>query len=488
MNELLKISATDIAARIAKKEISPSEVLEIHIERIEQVNPSLNAMVEDDFVRARKLAHEQTELLAKDNSSLPPLFGVPFTVKEMFSYAGMKRTGGSIHHKNDVMDWDATVVSRMKKAGAIPMGTTNVPELGFWFESFNPVYGRTNNPYNFGRTCGGSSGGEGALLGAGATPLGLGSDIGGSIRMPAAFCGVFGHKPSRYLLPLTGHFPFSRDDFKNMVGGKYPFTSMGPMTRKASDLYTMTKILMGSDGIDLETVKNPILGERTHEWADRKVLICPSPVFHRARSTDDEMAQVVRNCGKLFEELGAHVEELDPRFFVRGTDLWFSALQSSKGKKLYQTLRGPNKNLSIGKELLKVALGRGDYTFPNLIVSLGEMFDKSEKDFTEDLAALQKMKHELDEKLGEDGILLIPPHPRVAPKHRAPLWSPFDFIYAGFFTTTGHPATVAPMGLNPEGLPLSVQIVSRHMNDHLTLSCAEFLETTFGGWQPPQAF
>lgn len=486
MNELLKISASEIASRVAKKEVSPSEVLEAHIERIEQVNPALNAMVEDDFVRARKLAHEQTELLAKDNSSLPPLFGVPFTVKEMFSYEGMKRTGGSIHHKNDVMNWDSTIVARMKKAGGIPLGTTNVPELGFWFESFNPVYGRTNNPYDLGRTCGGSSGGEGALLGAGATPLGLGSDIGGSIRMPAAFCGVFGHKPSRHLVPLTGHFPYALEEFKNLTGLKYPYTSMGPMSRKASDLYDMLQIMMGADDHDQETMKKPVLEERTQEWAGRKVLICPSPVFHRARSTDDEMAQVVRNCGKLFEELGAHVEELDPRFFVRGTELWFAALRSTKSKNLYETLMGPNEHLSIGKEVLKVALGRGDYTFPNLMVSLGEIFDTRKKDFTEDLAELLKMKLTLDEKLGEDGILLIPPHPRVAPKHRAPLWSPFDFIYAGFFTTTGHPATVAPMGLNAEGLPLSIQIVARHMKDHLTLSCAEFLETTFGGWQPPQ--
>lgn len=403
----------------------------------------------------------------------------------MFACEGMKRTGGSIHHKNDVMTWDATVVKRMKEAGAIPMGTTNVPELGFWFESFNPVYGRTNNPYDLSRTCGGSSGGEGALIGAGASPLGLGSDIGGSIRMPAFFCGIFGHKPSRYLLPLTGHFPFGLDEFKNLKGPKYPYTSMGPMTRRASDLYPILKILMGNDDFDQETLTNPRLENLTQKWAGKKVLLCPSPIFHRARKTDEEMAQVVRNCGKLFEELGAHIEELDPRFFVRGTELWFAALSASKYKNLYEVLMGPTEHLSIGKELLKIALGKGDYTLPNLIVSLGEVFDNDKKDFTDQLQALHKMKIELDEKLGEDGILLLPPHPRVAPKHRAPIWSPFDFIYAGFFTTTGHPATVAPTGLNSEGLPLGVQIVARHLKDHLTISAAELIEATLGGWQPP---
>lgn len=485
MDELLKLSAFEIAAKIANKEISPTEVLEAHIARIEQVNPLLNAMVEKDFLRARNLAKAQSEeLIHTKGSSLPPLFGVPFTVKEMFAYRGMKRTGGSIHHRNDVMGWDATVVARLKQAGAIPMGTTNVPELGFWFETFNPVYGRTNNPYDTSRTCGGSSGGEGALLGAGATPIGIGSDIGGSIRMPAFFCGVSGHKPSRYLLPLTGHFPYSLEETKSLRGKKYPYTSMGPMSRKASDLYPLLKIMMGPDGYDQETMVNAKLQPLTQQWEGRKILICPSPAFHQARRTDEELAQVVRNCGKLFEQLGAKVEELDPRFFVRGTELWFSALKAAKNKDLGEILMGSAEHLSISKELLKVALGRGQYTLPNLIVSLAEILDTRQGDFNEELAALEKLKNELDKKLGKDGILILPPHPRVAPKHRSPLWSPFDFIYAGLFTVTGHPATVVPTGLNPQGLPLGVQIIARHMNDHLTLSCAELLESTFGGWQP----
>lgn len=487
MNELLKLSATEINKRVIAKEVSPSEVLEAHIARIEQVNPSLNAMVEDDFVRARKLAQEQTEQVVKDNSNLPVFFGVPFTVKEMFAYEGMKRTGGSIHHKNDVMNWDASIVARMKKAGAIPMGTTNVPELGFWFECYNPVYGRTNNPYDLGRTCGGSSGGEGALLGAGASPLGVGSDIGGSIRMPASFCGVFGHKPTRHLLPLTGHFPFSPEDFKTtLLGQKYPFTSMGPMSRRAVDLYPMMKILMGSDDIDQETMKNPSLPELTQQWQGRKVLICPTPVFHKARGTDDELSQAVKNCGKLFSELGANVEELDPRFFVRSVELWFAALKHSKNRHLYETLMGPTEHLSIGKEILQLTFGKGNYTLPNLIVALAETLDTGKKDLSEELQALAKMQKDLEEKLGPDGILILPPHPRVAPKHRAPLWSPFDFIYTGIFTTLGLPATSVPMGLNEDGIPLGVQVVAGNMKDHLTLSCAELLESTFGGWQPPK--
>ncbi|MNK12109.1 Acylamidase [compost metagenome] len=486
MNELLKASAFELADKIAKKEVSPTEVLDVHIHRIEEVNGDLNAMVENDFVRARKLAHEQTERLAKSTQHLPPLFGVPFTVKEMFSYAGMKRTGGSVHRKFEVMDWDSTVVARMKKMGAIPMGTTNVPELGFWFETHNVVYGRTNNPYDVKRTCGGSSGGEGALIGAGASPMGLGSDIGGSIRMPAFFCGITGHKPSRYLLPLTGHFPYGQNDFQNLTNNLYPYTSMGPMARRASDLYPLTQILHGADGFDPMTLKDPRLDFPVKDWSKVKVFIMPDPVFHGASRTSEELQQSVRNCGKLFEELGAQVEELDPRFFVNGISLWFNALASTKNKQFHEILRGPQESFSFGKEMLKLAIGKPNYIFPNLMVALGEILDpRKNPDFTKGLEALGKMHMALEEKLGDDGILILPPHPRVAPKHRAPLWTPFDFIFTGIFNMLGVPATSVPTGLNSEGLPLGVQIVAGYLKDNLTLSCAEFIESTFGGWTPP---
>lgn len=484
MNELLKLSALELAAKISSKEVSPSEVLETHIARIEEVNPKLNALVEKDFERARATAEAQTEELAKSTSRLPLFFGVPMTVKEMFAYEGMRRTGGSIHRRHSVSDYDATILARLKEAGANPMGSTNVPELGFWFETFNPVYGRTNNPYDLTRTCGGSSGGEGALIGAGASPMGIGSDIGGSIRMPAFFCGIAGHKPSRKYLPLTGHFPYTKDGFTSLADDKYPYTSSGPMARKSADLYAMMKVMMGADPLDPATVTAD-LEEMTQEWAGRKILICPSPSFHLARSTDNELSQVVRNCGNLFAELGAEVEELDPRFFVRATELWFAALSSTRHKSFFQTLKGQRESFSFGAEILKIVMGRGDYTLPNLFVAASEAFDLGKKDLSEELAALEKMRLELDEKLGPEGLLLLPPHPRVAPKHRAPLWSPFDFIYTAIFTTTGHPASVVPTGLTPDGLPLGVQIIGPYGKDHLTLSCAEFLESIFGGWVPP---
>lgn len=488
MNELLTLSAHQIAERVAKKEVSPMEVLEAHISRIEEVNPVLNAMVEDDFVRARMLAKEQTDQLSKNSSDLPPLFGVPCTVKEMFAWNGMKRTGGSVHHKNDVMDWDSTLVERLKKAGAIPMGTTNVPELGFWFETYNKVYGLTRNPYDSDRTPGGSSGGEGALIGAGASPMGIGSDIGGSIRMPATFCGIFGHKPSLHLLPFTGHFPYSREEIKDVfVGEKHPYTTLGPMTRRARDLYTMMDIMMGPDGWDQTALSGFKLKERPNDWSKMKVVICSDPVFHGARQADFELVQMVKNCGKLFEEIGADVIELDPRFFVRSAELWFAALNDTKSKNFADALKGPDAKISWGKEFLGLLIGKGNYIFPNLVVAFAESLQRTPKDIAEELIAMEKMKQDLMALLGNNGILILPPHSRVAPKHRQPLFSPMDFIYTGIFTTLGMPATSVPMGLNEEGIPLGVQVVANPLNDHLTLACAEFLEHTFGGWVPPRA-
>ncbi|MBO9665865.1 MAG: amidase [Bdellovibrio sp.] len=489
MNDFLKLSAFELAAKIKSREITPSELLDLYIARIELVNGPLNAMVENDFVRARVLASEQTAQVAKNNSNLPPLFGVPFTIKEMLAVTGMKRTGGSIHHRHDVMDFDATIVKRIKEAGAIPLGTTNVPELGFWFETFNPVYGRTNNPYDLDRTCGGSSGGEAALLGAGASPFGLGSDIGGSLRMPAFFCGVYAHKPSANILPLTGHFPFMNEDFKRLVDDKVPYTALGPMARKATDLYPLIKLMMGPDGIDTNTTQTT-LKPLDQNWSNKKIVICPSPAFHGTRSIDAELVQQVKNCGTLFTELGAEVVELDARFFVHAKDLWFSALKSVKSKNLFEMLFHDSPT-SLGVEFFKTIFGKGNYTLPNLIVSVAEKAElkfKKTTDFSEDMKKLEQMKMELAEILGDNGILILPPHSRVAPKHRAPMWSPFDFISTGIFTTLGMPATVIPTGLNDKGLPLGVQVVARKGNDHLTLSCAEFLEQTFGGWVPPQIF
>lgn len=486
MSELLQLSASELARKIASREVTPTEVLEAHLDRIEEVQPMLNALVQDDFGHARETAEEQTQFLAKTKKPLPPFFGVPCTIKEMLAYKNLKRTGGSIHHRDEVMDYDSAVVERLREAGAVPMGTTNVPELGFWFETFNVIYGRTNNPYDVTRTSGGSSGGEGALIGAGASPFGMGSDIGGSIRMPAFFCGVFGHKPTNKLVPLTGHFPFSREDMATLKGDKYPYTTLGPLARRAEDLFPLMQVLMGPDQYDQATLHNIQLQKKVTDWSQVKVFTLPSPSIHGASAVSYELEECVKKAGQLFHELGATVEELDARFFVKAVHLWFSALQATKTGSFLEMLRGSQENFSVGKELLKMMIGKADYTFPNLIVAAGEKISDSTRDVAAAMRDLAELKQQLLQKLGPNGVLILPPHSRVAPHHRAPYLTPFDFIYTGIFTVLETPATSVPMGLNEDKLPLGVQIVSSPLNDHLNFSCAEMLESTFGGWVMPE--
>ena len=237
-------SAMDLSRMLRNRSLSPVELLEAHIKRIQIVNPHVNAFVENRYETARMEARAAEKVLRKaDPDSLPPLLGIPCTIKEFFAIEGMGWTGGLLSRKGMTASADSTAVSRLRAAGAIVMGTTNVPEGGLWMETYNKIYGRTRNPWNPERTCGGSSGGEGALVAAGASPFGIGSDVGGSIRIPAAFCGTVGHKPSGRLLPNTGHFPPA-------IGDAGAYLCSGPLCRRVEDLMPLLRVLAGPDGED----------------------------------------------------------------------------------------------------------------------------------------------------------------------------------------------------------------------------------------------
>jgi len=183
MNPVIQLPVSTLAKRIRHGELSAVEVVDAHIERIQRINPALNALVADCFDSARQEAREADALVAASASpeALPPLLGVPFTAKEFMKAAGMPHTAGSVHRVGVVADGDAPVITRMRDAGAILLGLTNVPEGGLWMETYNAVYGRTNNPWDLRRTCGGSSGGEGAIVAAGGSPIGVGADVGACV-------------------------------------------------------------------------------------------------------------------------------------------------------------------------------------------------------------------------------------------------------------------------------------------------------------------
>src|SRR4051812_38877312 len=242
--DLRRLSAVELAALIRGRRISSREAVEAHIAQIARVNPVLNAVVRERFDEARAEADAADAALARgDVDMLPPLHGVPCTIKECFALRGMPHSAGLRARRHVVAARDATAVARLRQAGAIPLGVTNTSELCMWMESNNRVYGRTNNPYDASRIVGGSSGGEGAIIGAGASPFGLGSDIGGSIRGPAFFNGVFGHKPTGGLVPGTGQYPLAR-------GAALRYLTTGPLARRAEDLMPLLRVLAGPDGHD----------------------------------------------------------------------------------------------------------------------------------------------------------------------------------------------------------------------------------------------
>lgn len=232
---LTTASAVALARRIRERSVTARAVVDAHIAHLERCNPTLNALVADRFAEARAEADLADEAVRR-GAPLGPLHGVPCTIKEAFALTGMPNTSGLVARKGLRATRDATAVQRLRAAGAIPLGVTNVSELCMWMESDNRVYGRSNNPYDPRRIVGGSSGGEGAVVGAGGAPFGLGSDIGGSIRMPAFFNGVFGHKPSAGLVPGSGQFPMA-------TGAATRYLTTGPLARRAEDLYPLLSVM-----------------------------------------------------------------------------------------------------------------------------------------------------------------------------------------------------------------------------------------------------
>ncbi len=490
MIDLNKASAVQIAEKIKAREISVADVVDHFVQLQKKINPKLNALVEDNWENAHQEALQKDEEL-KTLKEVPPLFGLPITVKEMIALEGFRNTLGSVHRKDFKQNQTATVVDRLKKAGAIVVGTSNVPELGFWYECENPVYGWTRNPYDLTRTAGGSSGGEGALVGAGASLFGIGSDVGGSIRLPASFCGIFGHKPSNRIVPLTGHYPLMNDNGEQLQDPKYPLTVMGPMTRSAKDLRLLLELMIGPDGFDPCTLKDYKLKEPITDWSKSTIWILPSPVMTAVSRCSDDASEAVEITGQYFESLGARVKRMKPDVFRDGFALWSAALSEIESEASFEDNLFNNRQLSVLSELFRSFTKKRQYTIPALGTVLLERWQRGYARQLEPSTKVYVRKvHELRKKLnnllGEEGLLVMPTHPRAAPLHQGTYLRPFDFAYAGVMNALQLPVTVAPVLINSQGLPVGVQLVGAERQDHVTLSAAEIVESAFGGWKHPK--
>jgi fatty acid amide hydrolase 2 len=475
MNPLLLASATQLAHQIRDGKVSSAEVVEAHLAHLDRLNPTMNAVVHERYEEARAEARRADERRARGDD-LPPLHGVPCTIKECFALTGMPHSSGLVARKHLRASEDAPAVARLRAAGAIPLGVTNLSELCMWMESNNRVYGRTRNPYDPARTVGGSSGGEGAAVGSGASPFGLGSDVGGSIRMPAFFNGVFGHKPSPGIVPCSGQHPVPH-------GRIWRYAVAGPLCRRAEDLPLLMRAMAGPDPSDpsfdppLEFRDPDEVQLRDLRVLDVAPLSFPG-VTEDLLEAQERAAEALAHAGARVQK--AHFPEMDDALAI-----WSSMLSVEEGPSFAEQL-GEGEAIRVGAELGRWLLGRSPYTLPALGLAGLEKVTKSSPEKLARFVELgRRLRRQLEGVLGENGVLLFPSHTRPAPRHVLPLLLPVQWVYTAIFNVLEFAVTQVPLGLNRRGLPLGVQVASSCGRDHLTLAAARELERALGGWVPP---
>ncbi|CAG9864822.1 unnamed protein product [Phyllotreta striolata] len=479
---LLLESATSLARKIRTGKVTSVQVLQSFIDRINEVNPILNCVVANRFDEARKEAQKADELIAsgvipeEKLAQEKPFLGVPFTTKDCIPVKGLIHSSGLVKRKHIVADEDAEVVASLRRAGAIPIALTNVSELCMWWESANKVHGRSNNPYGANHIVGGSSGGEGCAQAASVSAFGIGSDIGGSIRMPSFFNGIFGHKPSALIVPNHGNYPQPNSDEQNR------FLGLGPMCRRAEDLAPLLKIIAGGKSAKL----------RLDEPVDVKKI----KWYYQDNDTGSRLVSpVAPEIKELFGKVAKHLEKaygiqatkVNYRRFSKSGPMWFANMKTSNGPKFNQHLANLDGAINPWLELVKWVFGMSEHTFIGIVTCLAEKGGCQYGDAKYDYLVQERnnLRQELLDILGDDGVFLYPTHPTSAPYHNEPLIKPFNFSYTAVINILGLPATHCPMGLDKNGLPIGLQVVAGDGNDRLCLAVAREMEKAFGGWVPP---
>ena len=413
---LTERSALDLARAIREGEVTSREIVEAHVARLREVQPRINAVAADRFEAALEDADAADRRVAEasDPDELPPLLGVPCTIKESIALAGMPNCAGLISRREHRATETAPAAARVLEAGAIPLAVTNVSELTMWIESQNFVYGRTNNAYDPSRVAGGSSGGEGAAVGSGGSPIGLGTDIGGSIRLPAFFNGVFGHKCSAWIVPNSGHFPAAEGEVTRML-------SLGPLTRRAEDLMPLLRIVAGPDGIDPYTreveLGDPadVVARRPAGRAGRGHVVRPGTP-RAARRARAGRRRARRRRGQLAPRVAA-LDAPGARLLPRRR---CARARTRECATCSRRRREEAARLTLGRAGWGALRGRGPHTIAMVILLATEALAARtpERLTKRALAAGKALAREVEDVIG-DGVLLHPPHPRVAPQARA---------------------------------------------------------------------
>ena len=464
MNALVLAPATKQLELVRAGKVSVTELAEAHIRQIERLNPKLNAFADFDADRVRARARQ----LDADRERRGLLHGLPVTIKSSIAAAGYRCEIGSLLHKGEIPVEDAVAVARLRAAGALILGTTNCPEFLMAYETANLLHGRTQNPWDLDRSPGGSSGGESAAIAAGMSAAGLGSDSGGSVRVPAHFTGICSLKPTPGRIPGRGHLP-------PCVGPFSILGAIGPMARTIEDVALIFRSLSGQDALDPFSpplaLREPNLDQvRTNAvgiFEDDGLV----PVTQETRAAVNAAAQTLRDAG-------FRVAPFRPRALESLRKLWWKFFVQCGAMFYEPEIRGRRDELSpIFQEFLGIADAVAPLTSAELLAAWAE---------------LDLLRSNVLAEMREFPVLLCPVASIPAFRHNERAWTidgrPVEYLdamrYSQWFNAFACPAAVVPVGRSPEGLPIGVQIVARPFEDEIALGIAAILDTKFG-FRPP---
>ena len=469
MSDLTLAPAVDMARDIREKNISCVELAELHLGKIERLNPKLNAFVQVDADGVRRRARQADAAVMRDQA-LRPLHGIPISIKSSIDVAGLRCEAGTRLRAGYVAAHDAPLVERLSRAGAIILGVTNTPELLMAWETDNLLYGRTNSPWDLQLTPGGSSGGESAAIASGMSAGGVGSDGGGSIRVPAHFTGICGLKPTPGRIPASGHFPPS--------GGPFALLGVvGPMARTVEDLKILFEVMQGPDDADTCAAPIPLRWPNMDEVRRLRIGYFENDV---RTPVEPEIRSAVRAAAEALTRAGFDVEPFRPAGLEEARVLWKKFFVKAGGMLIGPMFRDSKEDPSpILKQFLEWSAAE-----PSL----------SGQDVVDSWIARDVLRASFFEQMRTYPILLCPPAAVAAFRHGERRWSIGDksveyldaWSYTEWFNLLGNPAAVVPIHQSGKGLPVGVQIVGRPWEEERVLSVAAIIERELGrGKAPP---
>jgi amidase len=459
--ELIFASATEQARAIRERQITSQELTQACLKRIAEVNPKLNAVVQLPAATALAQAREADKAFARGEIK-GPLHGVPFTVKDAIETESVISTGGTLGRVDYVPKEDATVVKRLRAAGGILLGKTNCPELGWAWESDNLIYGRTNNPWDLSLSPGGSSGGESAIIAAGGSPFGLGSDAGGSVRFPAHCTGIAAIKPTSGRVPRTGHFP-------GPGGTLDALWQIGPLARSVEDLNTILSIIADVDWRDPSVVPTP-LGDAAK--VNLKALRVAFHTDNGIETPSQETVDAMLTAAKALETSVATIEEARPPGIEQTYDIYFGLFTADGGRGV--------------EELLEAAGTRQVHPLMQRVLDLQRMNAKSMAAFVKLIDQWDAFRRSLLSFMERYDVLVCPVCSFTGMAHGSTYDRLPAFSYTMTYNLTGWPAAAVRAGTSRDGLPIGAQVVARPWREDVALAVASIIEKALGGYQRPR--